>query len=133
MHDETVRCINAGKNLEQTVRAVKLPDELKRLPYLRQAYGKVHWAVRGIFRQYTGWYSLNPTDLNANPQAARHRELLWVCGGPAPLLNRAEKALRDREEHSAFDTNRLAQKERRRSDEYRARAASDFHARQPHR
>jgi alkyl sulfatase BDS1-like metallo-beta-lactamase superfamily hydrolase len=103
VHDETVRCINAGKNLEQTMRAVKLPDELKRLPYLRQMYGKVSWAVRGIFRQYTGWYSLNPTDLNPNPEPARNREVLQVCGGPAALLDRAEKALRDKKSQLALE------------------------------
>jgi alkyl sulfatase BDS1-like metallo-beta-lactamase superfamily hydrolase len=94
VHDETVRCINAGKTVEEASSAVKLPDDLARLPYLREKYGKVAWAVRGIYRQYTGWYSFNPTDLNPHPDAVRHRTLLRVCGGPRPLLNRAKQALR---------------------------------------
>jgi alkyl sulfatase BDS1-like metallo-beta-lactamase superfamily hydrolase len=76
---------------------VKLPNDLARLPYLRQKYGKVSWAVRGIFRQYTGWYSFNPTDLNSRPKRLRHRTLLRVCGGPAPLMQRARRAWHERD------------------------------------
>jgi alkyl sulfatase BDS1-like metallo-beta-lactamase superfamily hydrolase len=92
VHDETVRCINAGKTVEEAIREVKLPESLARLPYLRQKYGKVSWAVRGLFRQYTGWYSFNPTELDARPEPLRHRTLLRVCGGAAPLIQRARKA-----------------------------------------
>jgi alkyl sulfatase BDS1-like metallo-beta-lactamase superfamily hydrolase len=92
VHDETVRCVNAGKSVEEAIREVRLPENLARLPYLRERYGKVSWAVRGLFRQYTGWYSFNPTDLNPRPEPLRHRTLLRVCGGAAPLIQRARRA-----------------------------------------
>jgi hypothetical protein len=64
VHDETVKLINEGRTLEEIRQQVQLPEELAQLPYLQQGYGKVAWAVTGIFRQYTGRYSLNSTDLN---------------------------------------------------------------------
>jgi len=93
IHDETVRCINAGHTIEEALDEVRLPDDLSALSYLQETHGKVTWAVRGLFRQYTGWYAFNPTDLNAHPAFARHRILLQVCGGPPAILDQAQWAL----------------------------------------
>jgi alkyl sulfatase BDS1-like metallo-beta-lactamase superfamily hydrolase len=93
VHDETVRCINAGRTIEEAVDEVRLPGDLSVLPYLQETHGKVSWAVRGLFRQYTGWYTFNPTDLNAHPAFARHRMVLQACGGPPAILEQAQWAL----------------------------------------
>jgi alkyl sulfatase BDS1-like metallo-beta-lactamase superfamily hydrolase len=103
VHDETVKCINAGKSVEEAIHEVKLPEDLARYPYLRPKYGKVSWTVRGIFRQYTGWYSFNPTDLNPRPEPQRHRVLLRACGGPSPLLQRAARAMREEQYQLALE------------------------------
>jgi alkyl sulfatase BDS1-like metallo-beta-lactamase superfamily hydrolase len=94
VHDETLKRINQGVKLEEIRRQVKLPQKLACLPYLQPLYGKVEWSVNGVFRQHTGWYSFNPTDLNPGPRAVLHRALLEASGGPAPLIARARKALR---------------------------------------
>lgn len=95
VHDETVKRINQGLPLEEIRRQVKLPDDLSRLSYLQEHYGKVAWAVNGIFRQYTGWYSFNPTDLNLGPRVILQQALLDASGGPGPLVMRARRALRE--------------------------------------
>jgi alkyl sulfatase BDS1-like metallo-beta-lactamase superfamily hydrolase len=95
VHDETVKLINEGRTLEEIRQQVQLPDELAQLPYLQQGYGKVEWAVNGIFRQYTGWYSLNPTDLNPSPRAVLDQAIVQACGSPAPLMRRARQALQE--------------------------------------
>jgi len=102
VHDETVRCINAGQSLDATLREVRLPPELVSLPYLREKYGKVTWTVRGLLRQYTGWYDFNPSGLKANPEPLRQRVLLQVCG-VSPLLQRAQLALREDEPQLALE------------------------------
>jgi alkyl sulfatase BDS1-like metallo-beta-lactamase superfamily hydrolase len=102
VHDETVRCINAGQTVEEAIQEVKLPEDLAKLPYLRQKYGKLSWAVRGLFRQYTGWYTFNPTDLDPRPEPLRHRTLVRVCGA-APLIERAQKALEERQYQLALE------------------------------
>jgi glyoxylase-like metal-dependent hydrolase (beta-lactamase superfamily II)/SAM-dependent methyltransferase len=97
VHDETVKRINQGWPLEEIRRQVKLPNDLARLPYLQEHYGKVEWSVNGIFRQYTGWYSFNPTDLNPGPRLALCRAVFESTGGPEPLVKRARRALREGE------------------------------------
>jgi alkyl sulfatase BDS1-like metallo-beta-lactamase superfamily hydrolase len=102
VHDETVRCINAGQSLDTTLREVRLPPELVSLPYLREKYGKVTWAVRGIFRQYTGWYDFNPSRLKPTPDPLRHRVLLAVCGVDQ-LAQRAQRAFQEEEPQLALE------------------------------
>ena len=93
VHDETLLLMNQGQPLEEIRRSVKLPAKLARLPYLQQGYCKVDWAVAGVFRQYSGWYDLNPTTLK--PRAKQHRAdaLIEICGGPQPIVARARIAL----------------------------------------
>jgi alkyl sulfatase BDS1-like metallo-beta-lactamase superfamily hydrolase len=93
VHDETIKRINEGLSVEDIRREVKLPDDLSALPYLEERYGMVAWAVNGIFRQHTGWYSFDPADLNPGPKQEFRRALLEAAGGPAPLVGRARKAL----------------------------------------
>jgi alkyl sulfatase BDS1-like metallo-beta-lactamase superfamily hydrolase len=93
VHDETVRGINGALSLEQILHRVRLPDDLARLPYLEERYGTVRWAVRGIFRQYTGWYDFNVAHLRSRPRRALARALLGATGGASPFLARARHAL----------------------------------------
>ena len=92
VHDETVKGINEGLPVEQIRRNVRLPADLAKLPYLHQSYGKLTWAVNGIYRQYTGWYDFNPTTLRRNPRGLLERTVLAACGGPGPLNSQAKAA-----------------------------------------
>jgi glyoxylase-like metal-dependent hydrolase (beta-lactamase superfamily II)/ubiquinone/menaquinone biosynthesis C-methylase UbiE len=95
VHDETVKLINEGLPLEEIRRRVRLPDDLASLPYLEERYGRVAWAVNGVFRQHTGWYSFNATDLNRGPHDTRDLALVEAAGGPRPLVQRAHRALHE--------------------------------------
>jgi alkyl sulfatase BDS1-like metallo-beta-lactamase superfamily hydrolase len=52
VHDETVRGMNAGKDVYSLMRDIKLPEMLN----VGEAYGWVSWSVRGIYEGYTGWF-----------------------------------------------------------------------------
>ena len=93
VHDETVKGINRGMTLEEVQRWIDPPEELASLPYLRQTYGTLRWAINGVYRQYTGWFNLNPVDLRPAPRPARDLALVQSCGGSAPIVKRATKAL----------------------------------------
>ncbi|MFO8056370.1 MAG: alkyl/aryl-sulfatase [bacterium] len=88
VHDETVRCINQGKSVDQAVREIELPDRLAGLPYLQEYYGQVDWSVRGIYRGYTGWYQGGGTGLNPLPDKYKARELVRIAGADG-ILDRA--------------------------------------------
>jgi uncharacterized sulfatase len=107
VHDETVKGINEYLTLSQILDRVRLPDELKRLPYLVQRYGTVRWAVKGIFRQYTGWYDFNPAHLHPRPRAVRARALLEASGGPGPFLARAQRAVEASENRIALELTEI--------------------------
>ncbi|MBL9124960.1 MAG: alkyl/aryl-sulfatase, partial [Planctomycetaceae bacterium] len=97
VHDQVVRGINLGLTLEQVRATVKLPDELAKLPYLQPEYGRVDWAVNGIYRQYAGWYDMNPAHLNPGSTAKTRRAVLEAAGGVGPLVARANQALAQEE------------------------------------
>ncbi len=103
VHDETVRRVNLGLPLHQIRDEVRLPADLAPSPYLREVYGTVPWSVNGILRQYTGWYDFNPTHLNAGSLATFHRAVVEAAGGAAPLLNRAQRALEQRQWQLALE------------------------------
>ncbi|MBN1663138.1 MAG: MBL fold metallo-hydrolase [Deltaproteobacteria bacterium] len=92
IHDETIKAINAGKTVEEAVRTIRLPDQYARLPDLREGYGRVDWAVRGIYHCYTGWYDGRGAGLNPLPAAVFSRELIQLSGGVDKVLTRAIKA-----------------------------------------
>jgi glyoxylase-like metal-dependent hydrolase (beta-lactamase superfamily II) len=94
VHDRTVGLLNRGFSLEEIRQRVRLPVQWRKIPYLEPRYGSVDWAVRGIFRQYTGWYDLNPTNLNPLPRGFLSRTLVDLCG-VVPLIGRAQKAVQD--------------------------------------
>jgi alkyl sulfatase BDS1-like metallo-beta-lactamase superfamily hydrolase len=103
VHDKTIRHINEGLPLEEIRRQVKLPDDLSALPYLAEGYGKIAWAVNGIFRQHTGWYSFDPADLNPGSKREFRNALLEATGGAAPLVKRARRALAEGEHQLALE------------------------------
>jgi alkyl sulfatase BDS1-like metallo-beta-lactamase superfamily hydrolase len=92
VYEQTLNGINAGIRVEQLCRQVRLPEELARLPYLKETYGKVSWAVKGIYRQCTGWYGFNPTDLRRCPRDIVHKRIVAACGGPKCLNSEAQRA-----------------------------------------
>lgn len=57
VHRETLKGMNAGKDIWTLMREVQLPPEL----YVGQGYGKVSWAVRTIWESYMGWFKAQAT------------------------------------------------------------------------
>src|SRR5207248_6140355 len=94
---------NQGLTLEEIRRQVRLPEELAKLPYLAPVYGRLEWAVNGIYRQYAGWYDFDPAHLNPGRAELFARALLEAAGGADAVLRRAQKALDDSEPQLALD------------------------------
>ena len=57
VHEQTVAMINEGADVYEIMRAVELPPELR----VGQGYGKIEWAARTIFEEYTGWFRRRST------------------------------------------------------------------------
>jgi len=85
VHDATVRGMNEGKDARTLAQEIELPPELQ----LPQAFGRVSWAVRGIFEGYAGWFDENPSSMYGLPPSSIDPELVRLCGGTDVLARRA--------------------------------------------
>jgi alkyl sulfatase BDS1-like metallo-beta-lactamase superfamily hydrolase len=90
VHDETVKGMNAGKDVHTLMREIELPAALE----VGQGYGKVSWSVRAIWENYAGWFHhRSTTELYATPQSAVHADVLELAGGADALVGLARQKL----------------------------------------
>ena len=86
VHDETVRGMNAGKDVFTLMRDIKLPADLD----VGDAYGKVSWSVRGIYDGYVGWFDGDPAAMYSQSPQEGDVELVRLAGGAEPVAKRAQ-------------------------------------------
>ena len=89
VHDETVKGMNAGKDVFTLMREIKLPANLE----VGESYGKVSWSVRGIYEGYAGWFDMNPATMYELPASSAYMDVVKLAGGPDAVAKIAmEKA-----------------------------------------
>lgn len=91
---QTLQGMNEGKTPEELVECVKLPEELRDLPFLQEYYGTVEWSVRSIFSGYLGWFDGNPTKLGHMDVKDRAEKTIAMMGGADRILSEAGEALK---------------------------------------
>lgn len=89
VHDETVKGMNAGKDVFTLMQEIKLPASYN----LSESFGKVSWSVRGIYDGYAGWFDTNPTTMYESPASSVYADLVKLAGGPEPLVRLALEKL----------------------------------------
>ncbi|MDX1735541.1 MAG: MBL fold metallo-hydrolase, partial [Halioglobus sp.] len=93
VHDETIAGMNAGKDVYQLMREIKLPPHLD----LVQNHGRVDWAVRSIWDYYAGWFHFDSTTaLYPVPARDVYADLARVAGNEG-LLTLAQSYLNENE------------------------------------
>jgi glyoxylase-like metal-dependent hydrolase (beta-lactamase superfamily II) len=106
VHDETVRLMNAGRDLHTIMQTVQLPPELKLSPLGR---GPTRWYVRAIWEEYSGWFHQDLTsELYATPASAMWPVLAKMAGGARALANQAETFLQQGEAEKALHMIEIA-------------------------
>ncbi len=90
VRDYTVEGMNAGKTVHELMRAAELPEHLK----IGEFHGKVSWAVKTIWDEYSGWfhYEDGTTELYGVPRSAVHADLVGLAGADS-LAARAQTHL----------------------------------------
>jgi len=89
VHDETVKGMNAGKDVYTLMREIKLPASYD----LTESFGKVSWSVRGIYDGYAGWFDTNASTMYELPPSSVYPDLVKLAGGPEPLTKLALEKL----------------------------------------
>ena len=116
VHRATLAGMNAGKDLYTIMRETELPPELR----VGQGYGKIDWAARTIWEEYTGWFQRESTaELYGSDPAEASVELAALAGADR-ILERAKARLADGDAPTAI---RLAESVLRIEAENRAAAA----------
>jgi alkyl sulfatase BDS1-like metallo-beta-lactamase superfamily hydrolase len=85
VHDETVRGMNAGKDVHTLMNEVQLPPDFR----LNEVYGNVPWSVRGIYEGYIGWFDGNPSSMFSTPARSVYPALVEMAGGAAAVAQAA--------------------------------------------
>lgn len=88
IRDYTHQGMKDGKTVHQLMREVALPEHLT----IGEFHGKVSWAVKSIWEEYSGWfhYEDGTTELYGVPRSAVHEDLVRLAGADA-LAAQAQK------------------------------------------
>jgi alkyl sulfatase BDS1-like metallo-beta-lactamase superfamily hydrolase len=88
VRDYTLDGMNAGKTVHELMRDANLPEHLR----IGEYHGKVAWAVKTIWDEYSGWfhYEDGTTELYHVPRSAVSKDLVELSGGAAVLARRAK-------------------------------------------
>lgn len=86
----TVDMMNAGETLNTIIHSVKIPEATLGKPYLRPLYDEPEFVVRGIWRQFGGWWDGAPSRLKPATDESLGLELATLAGGAEVLMARAK-------------------------------------------
>ena len=89
VHDRTVDGMNAGDDVWELMRTVRVPDHLD----VGEGYGKTPWNVRAIWENYAGWFHhRSTTELYGVAPLATAPDLVAAAGAD-PLVAAAQAHL----------------------------------------
>jgi alkyl sulfatase BDS1-like metallo-beta-lactamase superfamily hydrolase len=91
--DQVLEMMNGGATLDEIVHTVRVPDDVLAKPYLRPLYDEPEFVVRGVWRQFGGWWDGAASRLKPAPDAAVGAAVAELAGGTTPLLDRARAAV----------------------------------------
>ena len=105
---EVIAMMNAGATLDTIVHTVKVPADTLAKPYLRPLYDEPEFVVRGVWRQFGGWWDGAASRLKPSPDAHLAAAIAALAGGADVLLHRAEQAMSDNDQRLACHLADLA-------------------------
>jgi alkyl sulfatase BDS1-like metallo-beta-lactamase superfamily hydrolase len=110
VHDQSIRCINAGLTPDEMAEYIKLPPHLAEEPYLQPFYGKVSWSVRSMFTGTLGWFDGDSADLEPLTRKEQAKLIARLAGGEKELLRHARELLEEKKYQAALQlTDNLIQ------------------------
>ncbi len=92
---EVLALMNAGATLDTIIHSVSVPADTLAKPYLRPLYDEPEFVIRGIWRQFGGWWDGAASRLKPSPDAHLAAAVAELAGGADVLLRRAQHAAGD--------------------------------------
>ncbi|MFX1325966.1 MAG: alkyl sulfatase dimerization domain-containing protein [Promethearchaeota archaeon] len=91
LHDQVVDYINQGMHISEMIHAVKIPEHLKKSPYLRLLYSRPEFFVYNVYRWYHGYFDDNPAHLLPRPEKEVNSEIFNLIGSSDKIIIRAKE------------------------------------------
>ena len=88
---EVVEMMNNGATLDEIIHTVRVPADTLALPYLRPLYDEPEFVVRGVWRQFGGWWDGAPSRLKPARDAEVGAEIARLSGGADVVARRAKE------------------------------------------
>jgi alkyl sulfatase BDS1-like metallo-beta-lactamase superfamily hydrolase len=90
IHDETIKGMNARKDIWTLMSEIQLPERLEMAP----GRGPARWYVRAVYEEYVGWFHEDSTtELYSVPPRSIWQKLAGMAGGPEALAAQAQAHL----------------------------------------
>jgi glyoxylase-like metal-dependent hydrolase (beta-lactamase superfamily II) len=90
IRDYTLNGMKAGKSVHELMREIALPEEIR----IGEFHGKVAWAVKSIWAEYSGWFHYeSTTELYGVPRGSVNGDLVELAGGADAIVTRARAKL----------------------------------------
>ncbi len=91
LHDQVVEYINQGMHITEMIHEVKIPEHLKKSPYLRVRYSRPEFFVYNVYRWYHGYFDNNPAHLLPRPEKEVNSEIFSLIRESDKVINRARE------------------------------------------
>jgi alkyl sulfatase BDS1-like metallo-beta-lactamase superfamily hydrolase len=91
LHDQVVEYINQDMHITEMIHAVKIPEHLKKSPYLKMFYSRPEFFVYNVYRWYHGYFDHNPAHLLPRPEKEVMNEIFGLIGNSEKIIYRAEE------------------------------------------
>lgn len=86
VREATLEGMIAGKSLHELMSEISLPEDIA----IAEMHGKVSWAVKAIWHEYSGWFLYeSTTELYGVPRSSIDADLAELAGGASVLGERA--------------------------------------------
>ena len=85
----TLEGLNAGKNHEEILADIRIPEHLRQFSYLDPLYDRPEFIARNVIRKYGGWWDGFSSSVLPASMEARAKEIAELAGGASSLITRA--------------------------------------------
>jgi alkyl sulfatase BDS1-like metallo-beta-lactamase superfamily hydrolase len=95
LHDQVVKYINQGMHITEMIHEVKIPDHLKKSPYIRVLYSRPEFFVYNVYRWYHGYFDNNPAHLLPRSEKEVNSEVFRLIEDSDKIINRVKELFHD--------------------------------------
>lgn len=90
IHDQSVRLMNQGFTPNEIADTIKLPDSLNTGFDNQGYYGTIKHNAKAVYQNYLGWFTANPSKLDALPETKAAIRYIDMMGGADTVLLKAQ-------------------------------------------